>query len=273
MIYGYVNKTVNQLFLNKAYLEIYILFYIPIFTWNHSKCLEMIHLNMLISIFEFPKLFHMKELRLYLSIVIFLFGLQVFSQNEKISIGAKLLPGMSKSNGAIETKFKSSIGGGFQFTTNFNKVIGLESGFYFRNYGFTIGHEFTDNYGHIIGSFKVKYNYNYMSLPVLLRLNIHSFYFALGTNINFFIFGNTNYQGQNVQGIESSMFNIENQKNIVIEPNLNCGYQFAINNKFGINVEARSSITANGIQEGNSVLKIINFGFGIGFCYFIVPEE
>jgi hypothetical protein len=152
-------------------------------------------------------------------------------------------------------------------------VIGIESGLYFRNYGFTIKHEFTDNYGNIISSFNVKYNYNYLSLPVLLRINIHSFYFALGTNINLFTFGKVNFQGQSVDGSDLFGGNINNAKSIVIEPNLNFGYQFAINNQFGINVEGRSSFTANGIQEGNNTLKIINFGFGIGFCYFIVPLD
>lgn len=215
----------------------------------------------------------MKNLKFYLIMAILLLGLQTFAQNEKISIGVKLFPGISKSNGVIETNFKFSMGGGVQFVSNFNEVIGIESGLYMRNYGYRIGETLTDENGNILGSFNIKYNYNYLSLPVLLRLNIHSLYFALGTNINLFISGNSNFQGQEVQGIPTFKEDIENAKSIVIEPSFICGYQFAINDKFGINLEGRSSFTVNGIWDGMTNLKIINFGFGIGFCYFIVPME
>ena len=75
---------------------------------------------------------NMKNLKFYLSVSILILGLQTFAQNEKISIGVKLLPGISKSNGVIKTNFKFSMGGGVQFVTNFNETIGIESGLYFR---------------------------------------------------------------------------------------------------------------------------------------------
>ena len=215
----------------------------------------------------------MKNLKFYLSVSILILGLQTFAQNEKISIGVKLLPGISKSNGVIKTNFKFSMGGGVQFVTNFNETIGIESGLYFRNYGYGVDEAITDEDGYTLGNFNVKYNYNYLSLPVLFRLNINSFYFALGTNINLFITGNINYQGQDVMGTPGPNAYIENAKSIVIEPNLNCGYQFAINNKFGLNLEGRSSFTVNGILQNTNTLKLFNLGFGIGFCYFITPRE
>jgi len=215
----------------------------------------------------------MKNLQLHLSIVILLFGMQSFAQNEKISIGIKLFPGLSKSVGSIDTKFKFSMGEGVQFVSNFGKFIGIETGVQFRSYGFTIEEPLTDENGYIIGQFDIRNNFNYISLPILIRVNIHSFYMSLGSNINFFISGKSNFQGQYVQGVQSTRIDIENANIIVIEPNVNLGYQFAINNKFGINLESRFSYTVNGILESDNEIQFLNIGVGVGFCYFIVPRE
>ncbi|MCD4682851.1 MAG: PorT family protein, partial [Bacteroidales bacterium] len=190
-----------------------------------------------------------------------------------ISIGVKLLPGISKSVGLVETNFKFSIEGGVQFVTNFNKVIGIESGLYYRNLGYILDEDLTDISGELIGSFRIPYNYNYLSLPVLLRLNIHSFYFALGANLNLFLSGTKNMQGQYIQGIQVNKVDIENAKKFVIDPGFNCGYQFNLNNKFGINLEGRFSYSVNGILEDYNEMQFINIGLGVGFCYFINPME
>lgn len=215
----------------------------------------------------------MKKLMLYLSIVFLFLGSHSFSQNEKISIGVKLLPGMSKASEQIENNFKFSMGSGFQFVSNFNDAIGIESGLYFRNYGYGVDENLTNNEGNIIGTLNIKYNYNYISVPVLLRINIHSFYFALGTNIEFFIAGTINYQGVYIQGEPSSRVDIENAKTVLINPNINFGYQFAINDKFGINLEGRFSYSIDGFTDYNNQFQFINTGLGIGFCYFIIPKE
>ncbi len=215
----------------------------------------------------------MKNTKLQLLIVILIFGIQSFAQNEKISIGVKLLPGISKSVGLVETNFKFSIGGGVQFVANFNKVIGIESGLYYRNLGYILDEDLTDINGELIGSFRIPYNYNYLTFPILVRLNIHSFYFALGTNINLFLSGTKNMQGQYVQGTQVNKVDIENAKKVVIDPSLNWGYQFNLNNKFGINLEGRFSYSVNGILEDNSEMQLINLGLGVGFCYFINPGE
>ncbi|MCD4731787.1 MAG: hypothetical protein K8R74_14370, partial [Bacteroidales bacterium] len=89
----------------------------------------------------------MKHLKIYLWIVILVLGLQSFAQNEKISVGIKLLPGISKSVGLIETNLKFSMGGGVQFVANFNKVIGIESGIYYRNLGYNSEETWVDSHG------------------------------------------------------------------------------------------------------------------------------
>lgn len=215
----------------------------------------------------------MKIPNYFISITILLLGLQSFAQNEKISIGIKLLPGISNSNQKLYiTSFKPSIGGGAQFIANFNKVIGIESGLYFRNYGYSLDETITDEDGYAFMNSRSRHNYNYLSLPVLLRLNINSFYFSVGTNIDFLISATRNIQGTWPQGDQIPK-DIENTKMVVIEPSFNCGYQFVINDKFGINLEGGYSFTVNGILEGTNDIKLFNLTFGFGFCYFIVPKE
>jgi len=215
----------------------------------------------------------MKNLKLQLLIVILIFGFQSFAQNEKISIGVKLLPGISKSVGLVETNFKFSIEGGVQFVTNFNNVVGIESGLYFRNIGYISEETFTDHTGNILGIYRIPYNYNYLSFPILLRLNIHSFYFGLGTNINIFLYGVKKMQGQYVSGEQLNRVDIEDAKSVLIDPCLNIGYQFNLNDKFGINLEGRFSYSVNGILEDYNEMQFINIGLGVGFCYFINPME
>lgn len=215
----------------------------------------------------------MNNLKLSFLFVSTIIVVNTFAQSEKISIGAKLLPGISKSVGLVETNFKFSMGGGVQFVTNFNKVVGIESGIYFRNLGYSIDEQLTDGQGINIGEFRIPYSYNYLSIPVLVRVNIHSFYFGIGTNINVFLYGIKNMQGQYVQGVEMGRVKIEDAKTVLIDPCLNIGYQFNLNDKLGINLEGRFAYSVNGILEDNSEMQLINFGFGIGFCYFITPME
>lgn len=215
----------------------------------------------------------MKVFKLYFLIALLILGLQSFAQNEKISIGIKLLPGLSKTTNRVENNFKFSMGGGCQFVSNFNEVIGIESGLYFRNYGYGIDENLTDNEGNVLGTFNIKYNYNYLTIPALLRINIHSFYIAAGTDLDFFIAGTINYQGVYIQGVPDSKAEIENAKSFLINPNLNFGYQFSINDKFGINLEGKFSYSINGFHENDNSWQFINTGLGIGFCYFIIPKE
>jgi len=122
----------------------------------------------------------MKNLKNSLLIVAIIISLQATAQNEKLSIGVKLLPGISNTDQKlINTSWKFTYGAGMQMAANFNKVIGIESGIYFRNYGFASEMTYTDNDGQSVGSSISVCNYNYLSIPVLLRINIHSFYFHL----------------------------------------------------------------------------------------------
>lgn len=57
----------------------------------------------------------MKNLKLLFAFVLPIFGLNSIAQNEKLSIGVKLLPGLSKATNQIENNFIFSLGWGGQF--------------------------------------------------------------------------------------------------------------------------------------------------------------
>lgn len=80
-------------------------------------------------------------------------------------------------------------------------------------------------------------------------------------------------QGQYVSGEQLNRVDIENAKIVLVDPCLNIGYQFNLNDKFGINLESRFSYSLNGISEDFDDMQLINLGLGVGFCYFISPME
>jgi len=219
----------------------------------------------------------MKSLLKFLLVLLWLFSvLQSYAQNEKMSVGIKFMPGLSKSNGElIETSGKISVNSGISYVVNFTNVIGMETGLSFRNYGYTNEVTLTNEIGQPMGTFNVRFNYNYISLPVLLRIYIKSFYIAPGANMNFLISAKSNTgESMMVSGEEQSgKQDIENVKTIVVEPEIILGYQFSIKDKFGINLEVSGSFTANGIWEGDNAMKIRNIGLGVGFFYFIKPKS
>lgn len=196
----------------------------------------------------------------------------VYSQNEKFSIGVKVLPGISKETELISNDYSLNIGVSLFAVKNFTKTVGVESGLSYRNYGFQDEITFTNQYGQIIGSGNVRWSYNYISVPIILRVNLKSFYFLGGANLNIltsaFIIPP---EGIMVSGEEWKKTEIENTQGFVIEPTIGLGYQFNIKNKFGLNLEAFASRTINGIYDSGDG-QILNFGLGIGFCYFISPR-
>ncbi len=159
----------------------------------------------------------MKNLQILLLSVTLFLDLICLPKMRRSQSGAKLLPGISKSVGLVATNFKFSMGGGVQFVTNFNKVVGIESGVYFRNLGYSIDEQLTDEQGINIGEFRIPYSYNYLSIPILVRVNIHSLYFGIGANLNVFLYGIKNMQGQYVQGVEMGREKIEDAKTVLID--------------------------------------------------------
>jgi hypothetical protein len=215
-----------------------------------------------------------KNLRYLMFIPAILLVTPTFAQNEKMSLGVKLIPGMTNSTGKlIDTSIKPSYGAGLVFTSNFTSVLGIETGISFRNYGYKSEITFVNSSGQPLGSTNAAFNYDYLSLPLLLRLNVGSFYFSLGANLDFLISAKANYgEVVMVSGTETKKEDIQNTKKLVVEPTLAIGYQFNINDKFGVNLEGMFSYTANGVLSEGTGLKLMNFGLGIGLTYFIAAR-
>lgn len=222
----------------------------------------------------------MQKKKLYILILILIFGMQNYAQNEKISIGVKFLPGMSiLIHETLEKLWSPQLGGGFVFVTNFTDIVGIETGLNYTYYNLTSAYIIygPDNSKYV---YRTENSISYLSIPVLVRLNFSSFYFSIGATINGLLSSLEKTNGVSVQFLNDSIYNnqysmpgYEDLKPIVIESNLHFGYQFNINNKFGINLEGRFSYTLSSLYSSGDPVRKMGLGLGIGFCYFIKPKQ
>src|SRR6478609_1706670 len=105
--------------------------------------------------------------------VVFSFYNQLFAQASKIEIGVEASPSITflKGSNFIEKMFNSTVGysGGISFQYNFGSKIALRTNITLERKGGAGEGEFTDNYGASLGKATISMNFDYLTIPVLVR--------------------------------------------------------------------------------------------------------
>ena len=153
---------------------------------------------------------------------------------------------------------------GFQINKQLNKLIDLESGFYYTNKAVYANGNF---YPCPHCFFPIKSSphrfsrqYSYLNIPLILKVNIKGFYVGLGVGINKFISQNTDEASATYFG--STPKNIET-KDYIFDLPVILGYRRKIYHSLNVFLEGRYTPTLSKIYK-NSSEKAVNYGFGFG---------
>ena len=106
-----------------------------------------------------------------------------FGQTNKFEIGVETGPGIfsMRSNSYSNLNYNATLGflGGFYFQSNISKIISVRTIVAYERKGYMTTGAVTDQFGNNTGDYKVLYNFDYITIPILLRA-------TFGEKIKFF---------------------------------------------------------------------------------------
>ena len=208
---------------------------------------------------------------LFLSIaILFLFCNQLNAQTNKFELGVEVSPSFTflKGNDFIEKMYNGTLGysGGISFQYNCGKRIALRTNIAYERKGGEGEFEFTDNYGASIGKGIVNLNFDYLTIPVLLR-------FTFGKRVKYFINGGSYigylinqtlvFKGANSNG---EINNTASYNSLDAGISFGTGLQYPIKEKIYLSSEIRGNLGLyNTIPGGDTKVNSVNLLFGIAY--------
>ena len=209
---------------------------------------------------------------LFLSIpILFLFCNQLNAQTNKFEIGVEVSPSFTflKGRDFIEKFYNGTLGysGGISFQYNFGKKVALRSNISYERKGGAHYGGLTDNYGASIENSSLNYNFDYLTLPILVR-------FSFGNKVKYFING-----GPYLGYLLSQTFVIkgDNYKTNTIENtssynsldagiSLGTGLQYPINEKLYFSSEIRGNLgLLSTLPKVDTKVNSVNLLLGIAY--------
>jgi hypothetical protein len=213
----------------------------------------------------------MNQLRIFvLSITVsFLFSSELKAQINKFEFGVEASPSFTFLKGSrIEKYYNGTLGfsGSITFQYNWRKRIALRTNIAYERKGGEGEFDFTDNYGASIGKGVVNLNFDYLTIPVLVR-------YTFGKRVKYFINGGSYFsylikqtlvfKGANSDG-ESNNTSSYNRLDVGIS--LGIGLQYPINEKLILSSEIRGNMgLANALPNGDLKVNSVNLLLGIAY--------
>jgi hypothetical protein len=213
----------------------------------------------------------MNQLRIFvLSITVsFLFSSELKAQINKFEFGVEASPSFTFLKGSrIEKYYNGTLGfsGSITFQYNWGKRIALRTNIAYERKGGEGEFDFTDNYGASIGKGVVNLNFDYLTIPVLVR-------YTFGKRVKYFINGGSYFsylikqtlvfKGANSDG-ESNNTSSYNRLDVGIS--LGIGLQYPINEKLILSSEIRGNMgLANALPNGDLKVNSVNLLLGIAY--------
>lgn len=201
--------------------------------------------------------------KITLIVILFLYIQSLKAQEKELLVGIKITPELTFRNSsikALKSDPKVSLGGSLQIIKSLNRTVSLESGLSFVNRGWQWDVTITDEYGDPLKKEIFRYNYNYLGIPVLIRLNIKSFYLSAGPSLVFSIFY---YERPNIAGLI-----LRDVKTVNLSFPISVGYKKRINDKVSAYMEIRYNPLLNDVYTKSSGKQIYqNLGLGLGATY------
>ena len=203
--------------------------------------------------------------------------LSVFGQMNMFDIGFE--GGFSVSslrgNEIIDAHHDSRIGssGGVYGQFNFKKVISIRTGAYFESKGSSIEFTMTDQTGQSLGTIKGKQNFDFVTVPLLVRA-------TFGKKLNYFVNVGTYYgfllkQTESTEGFqdfpETLVDRTHNYKRNEVGISTGLGLSYTFKFPLAISFEVRNNLGLVNISRfpvyNGGTIKTNNLNFLFGACY------
>ena len=202
----------------------------------------------------------------------------IFSQETTIGITAGYTNSGIKTNHPYLKNISrdNNLNTGIIFDYGFSKLISIRTGVNYDQKGFADNITFTDAQGNILGDSKLHFDFNYLTIPVLLKFTIGDKYRVYG-NVGLFgsyilsagVFG----PKYNSNGKESGDELLMDEKNHVNKIDygmiLGFGVEYKIKTKFIIGIDARFNQSFNNIDTKDFFpnYNMINNSFNINITF------
>ena len=212
-----------------------------------------------------------------LTIILFFIPAITYSQANILDIGAE--GGFSiaslRGNEFIEKYHSARIGytGGLFAQYNFRKIISIRTGCYFERKGSAIELEATDVTGQAIGIIHGASNFDYLTIPLLLRASFGKkwrFFLNAGPYISFLLKETTHTDAFN-DFPESDSDNTNHYKNTETGLSVGIGLSYALKKRWDLSFEVRDNYGLENISElevyngGTIKTNALNFLLGITY--------
>lgn len=212
-----------------------------------------------------------------LTILICSLALTTYSQTNLLDIGVE--GGVSlaslRGNDFIDANHSSRMGysGGLFVQFNFRKIFSVRTGGYYERKGSSIEIPAMDENGNTDGTVYGKENFDYLTVPLLLRATFGekvNYFVNTGPYIGFLMKQWGQLEAHN-EFPESSQDRTENFKKIEAGVSLGLGLAYNLNSNLAFSIEARNNL---GLTEtrllpvyGNGVMKTNALNFLVGISY------
>jgi len=199
-----------------------------------------------------------------------------YGQTNKFDVGVEGSPSLIflRGNDIIDNLHKPTIGfsGGLFFQYNFKKVVSLRTNIAFERKGSVLSSQTTDINGDPLGEITTNTNFDYLTLPILVRA-------TFGKKVQFFVnagpyFGYLIKQifvskGDNIPTTTSDNTSLDKRFDTGISTGL--GLSIPIKTKFAFSFEVRNNLGLYNVSAvpvaNNGTIKTNSTNFLLGFTY------
>ena len=199
-----------------------------------------------------------------------------YGQTNKFDIGIEGSPSLIFLRGinTIDKLIKPTIGfsGGLFFQYNFKKVVSLRTNIAFERKGFTFPIQRTDSNGNLLGEFTANSNYDYMTLPILVRATFGDrvqFFVNAGPYFGYLIKQTFVSKGDNIPTVTDNQTSLTKRFDTGISTGL--GLSVPIKTKFAFSFEVRNNLGLYNVNAmpapNNSTNKTSSTSLILGFNY------
>ncbi len=211
----------------------------------------------------------------FLSILLILTaGIKAYSQENKFSIGVEGGTGLISLRGnSLLESHKPAFGfsGGVSLEYDLNNTLSLRTTIAFERKGDMLKGTLIDNDGNIIGTATMHSNFNYLTLPLLVRASLgknHRFFVNAGPYVGYLLKQTVSSKGV---GLEQKVDNTLLDKRMDAGITAGVGFRFFFGAKCDFSIEARDNLGLMNVSAvpvyGGGSIKTNSANLLVGFTY------
>ena len=213
---------------------------------------------------------------LFFGLLFLTVGGTTYGQTNKFDIGVAGAPSLIflRGNDFIDNNHKPTIGfsGGLFFQYNFKKVVSLRTNIAFERKGSVLTSQTTDINGNPLGEFTTHTNFDYLTLPILVRATFGKkvqFFVNAGPYFGYLIKQTFVSKGGNIPTTTSD--NTFSDKRFDTGISTGLGLSVPIKTKFAFSFEVRNNLGLYNVSavpvSNNGTIKTNSTNFLLGFNY------